>query len=88
MFRVGLYEFLVAAPNKATLSYPTTDTAGVVNEVVEIEAAAEGDGTDGYETDGIVGDGNNLLATGLTFIGISKLACCSFAGSGSGSGRK
>lgn len=52
----------------------------------ETEAIEGVEGIDG--TDGIVGDGNNLLATGLTFIGSSRLACFSLAGSGSGSARK
>jgi hypothetical protein len=79
---------LVADPNNATLSDPIVDAEGVVNNVVGFEAITGGDGTDGDGTDGIVGDGNNLFATGLTFIGSSKLACFSLAGSGRGKGRK
>jgi hypothetical protein len=52
----------------------------------ETEAIEGVEGIDGGV--GIVGDGNNLLATGLTFIGISKFPCCSLAGSGKGRGRK
>jgi hypothetical protein len=69
------------------LSYPIIDVEGVVDGV-GFEAITGGDGTDGDGTDGIVGDGNNLFATGLTFIGSNKVACFSFAGSGRGKGRK
>ena len=77
----------MALPNRATLSIPTGD--GMVGEMLGdggTEAIAGVEGIDGGV--GIVGNGNNLLATGLTLIGNNKLACCSFAGSGSGRGRK
>ena len=52
-------------------------------EIEAIEGVDGGDGIDG-------GDGNtgSLVTTGLMLIGSSKLACCSFAGSGSRRGRK
>ena len=59
---------------------------GEVPDDGETEAIEGVEGIDGGV--GIVGNGNNLLATGLTLIGISKLACCSLAGSGSGRGKK
>jgi hypothetical protein len=89
IFRVGLYEFFVALPNNATLSISTEDGMVGVGEVFgdgETEAIEGVEGINGGV--GIVGDGNNLFATGLTFIGISKLPCFSLAGSGSGKGRK
>ena len=68
---------------------PIEDGMVGVDEVFddgETEAIEGVEGIDGGV--GIVGNGNNLLATGLTLIGNNKLACFSLAGSGNGSGRK
>jgi hypothetical protein len=68
---------------------PTVDGivgVGEVSDDGETEAIAGVEGSDGGV--GSVGDGSNLLATGVTLIGINKLACFSLAGSGRGRGRK